>query len=77
MNLKGNAPVPHHGPNFLNFMQFFGTFGKILCWRPLEDQRVPAGGNPGSVPGCIKHCLDVNEKYSIAKSDGKDDWTIE
>ena len=29
---------PHTAQNFLKFMQFFGNFGKILCWRPPEGR---------------------------------------
>ena len=29
--------------NFLNFMQFFGKFGKLVCWRPLEGRRPSYG----------------------------------
>ena len=28
------APVPPTAQNFLDFMQFSGKFGKIICWRP-------------------------------------------
>ena len=27
-------PPPPGGPNFFNFMQFLGKYGKIVCWRP-------------------------------------------
>ena len=36
---------------FLNFMQFFAIFGKIICWRPPEGLAPPPTGNPGSTPG--------------------------
>ena len=26
-------------PNSLNFMQFLGKFGKIICWHPLGGWR--------------------------------------
>ena len=35
----GGRPGAHSTPtaqNFLNFMQFFAKFGKIICWRPPE-----------------------------------------
>ena len=37
--------------NFLNFMQFFAKFGKIICWRPPPGGLAPPPtGNPGSAP---------------------------
>ena len=30
--LEGRAPSGR--PNYFNFMQFLGKFGKIICWRP-------------------------------------------
>ena len=34
------VPSPPPWPkNFLNFMQFFGNFGKIVSWQLLESQR--------------------------------------
>ena len=33
------ARAPPMAKNFLNFMQFFTKFGKILCWRPPEGWR--------------------------------------
>ena len=36
---------PPTAQNFLNFMQFFGKFGKIICWRAP-----PPEGNPVSAP---------------------------
>ena len=30
---------PPGGQNSLNFMQFLGKFGKIVCWRPLGSWR--------------------------------------
>ena len=38
---RGTCP-PSPGSNSFNFMLFFGKFGKIVCWRPLEDWR-PSG----------------------------------
>ena len=29
------------GPPFLNFMQFFGKFGKIVCWCPSPGGLIP------------------------------------
>ena len=31
------------GPNSFNFMQFWGKFGKIVCWRPPEGWRPHLG----------------------------------
>ena len=35
-DLVGGAPgvCPPMAQNFLDFMQFFGKFDKIVCWRP-------------------------------------------
>ena len=38
----GGVPLacsPPTAQNFLNFMQFFGKFDKIVCWHPLEGRR--------------------------------------
>ena len=40
--IQGGAPPACTPPTtqiFLNFVQFFGKFGKIICWCPLEDWR--------------------------------------
>ena len=29
--------TPPKAQNFLNFMQFFSKFGKIICWRPTPE----------------------------------------
>ena len=50
---KGGAPgvCPPTVQNFLNFMQFFGKFDKIIGWRPLSGGLAPPPtGNPGSAP---------------------------
>ena len=39
---KGDGRTPT-AQNFLNFMQFFGKFGKIICWRPPEGWRPSYG----------------------------------
>ena len=31
------APSPPTAQNFLNFMQFFAKFGKIICWHPPPE----------------------------------------
>ena len=46
----GGVPVrphPPYGPKFLGFMQFFGKFDKIVCWRP---HRVGASSYRESAP---------------------------
>ena len=43
------------GPNSFNFMQFSGTFGKIVCWRPPGGLAPPPRGNPGSTTDFIKY----------------------
>ena len=40
------APPPPGHPNSVDFMQFSGKFGKIVCWRPP-----PPRENPGSAAG--------------------------
>ena len=47
-DLGGSPPTVQ---NFLNFMQFFAKFGKIICWRPPRGLAPPPSGNPGSAPG--------------------------
>ena len=51
---KGGAPGVRPHPmvqNFLNFMQFFGKFGKIIGRHPLpEELAPPPTENPGSAP---------------------------
>ena len=43
------GPVPPPRPNSFNFMQFWGKFGKIICWRPPTGELAPPPqGNPGS-----------------------------
>ena len=37
--IQGGAPPT--AQNFLDFMQFSGTFDKIVCWRPLPQDRRP------------------------------------
>ena len=41
IHLRGGrgTRAPSRGSNSFNFMQFWGKFGKIVCWRPLEDWR--------------------------------------
>ena len=42
---------PPMAQNFLNFMQSFTNFGKIICWRPPpRGLAPPPTGNPGSAP---------------------------
>ena len=56
---KGGGPGnPPTGQNFLNFMQLFGNFGKIVCWRPPLEGWRPSYENPGSAPSHV--LLDKN-----------------
>ena len=50
---KGEGAPPPRGQNFLNFMQFFGKFGKIICGRPPGELALPPMRNPGSAPGVM------------------------
>ena len=43
-----NGAPPPGGLNSFNFMQFWGKFGKIVCWRPPRELAPPPRGNPGS-----------------------------
>ena len=45
-DLGGAAPAraPPTAQNFLNFMQFFTKFGKIICWRPPWRVGAPSYG---------------------------------
>ena len=48
---KGGArdARPPGVPNSFNFMQFSGTFGRMVCWRPPPGELAPPPrGNPGS-----------------------------
>ena len=39
---RGAHPAPPPtAQNFLDFMQFFGKFDKIVCWRPPPEGRRP------------------------------------
>ena len=46
---EGRAPPG--GPNSFNFMQFWGKYGKIVCWCPPGELAPPPRGNPGSTTG--------------------------
>ena len=46
-DLGGAPPTAQH---FLNFMQFFAKFGKIIYWCPPGGLVSPPTGNPGSAP---------------------------
>ena len=37
-DLGGTQHTPPMAQNFLDFMQFFGKFNKIVCWCPLEGR---------------------------------------
>ena len=54
--------------NFLDFMQFFGKFDKIVCWRSPRGSAPPPTGNPGSAPDIdqlIKAGADVNYRANV------------
>ena len=56
VDLRGALPVraPPMVHNFLNFMQFFGKFGKIIGWHPLPGGLAPPPTeNPGSAPETV------------------------
>ena len=57
------ACAPPTAQNFLNFMQFFVKFGKIICWRPPGGFGPPPTGNPGSAP---VYGTTVADGYNIA-----------
>ena len=46
---RGGAPPPTT-EKFLNFMQFFAKFGKIICWRPPRGLASPSYGKSWSAP---------------------------
>ena len=66
-DLRGGAPSarpPAMVQNFLNFMQFFGEFGKIIRRHPLPGGLAPPPTeNPGSTP--VPSKVTVNNTYSI------------
>ena len=37
----GHEGRPPGGPNSFNFLQFWGKFGKIVCWRPPGELAPP------------------------------------
>ena len=47
---------PPGGPNYFNFKQFWGNFGKIVCWCPSGQLAPHPLGNPGSATGT---CLQI------------------
>ena len=54
MDLRGarwTRPPPTRSPNSFNFMQFWGKFGKIICWRPPPRVGSPTSGK--SIGGCF------------------------
>ena len=57
---KGGVPAraPPTDQNFLDFMQFFGKFDKIVCWRPPRWLAPPPMGNPGSAPADLFYFVD-------------------
>ena len=61
---KGHAP---QGPNSFNFMQFWGKFGTILCWRPPPGKLEP----PSSGKSWICHCFFLLVKVADPGSPGE------
>ena len=60
----GVHSAPPISRNFLNFKQFLGKFGKIVCWRPSPGQLAPPSTeNPGSALGTfiVKLFLKPNQ----------------
>ena len=61
-----SAPILTPARNVLNFMQFFGKIGKIVCWRPAKLAPSPKE-NSGSAPeyGDNKLCASsVNVEFA-------------
>ena len=54
-DLGGPGARPPTAQNFLDFMQLFGNFDKIVCWRPPPPRgSAPSPtGNPGSAPAVV------------------------
>ena len=66
-DLRGGAPgvCPPTVQNFLNFMQFFRNFGKIIGRHPLpEGLAPPPTENPGSAPVLVSTYV-VCERLSV------------
>ena len=57
------VPPPPTAQTFLNFMQFWGKFDKIVCWPP-RGSAPPPTGNPGSAPG-VRYCVDYEPNEII------------
>ena len=55
--ILGGRPwrAPPTAQNFLNFMQFFAKFGKIICWRPPWRVGAPSYGESWIRP-CNMRC---------------------
>ena len=62
-DLGGRPPTAQ---NFLNFMQFFAKFGKIICWRPPRRVGAPPTGDPGSAPESTIHNFKMSVCYKMA-----------
>ena len=62
------SPPPSRGPNSFNFIQFLGTLGKIVCWRPYEGLAPPPRGNPGFATAHITIQPDISKCYIM--------WTL-
>ena len=64
---RGGRPPPT-AQNFLNFMQFFGNFGKIICWSPLPGGLAPPPtGNPVSAPAIYLQCSLLFRSWDVSK----------
>ena len=59
-NLRRAAPPPPLTAQIVfNFMQFYGQFGKIVCWRPAQEgcHPLPRGILDPSLPH--EHLIDL------------------
>ena len=62
-DLRGARGTPLGRPNSINFMQFLGKFGKIVCWRPPPGELAPPPrGNPGSATA---YNINIHTIYNI------------
>ena len=62
-DLRGRPPPTDQ--NFLDFMQFFGKFDKIVCWRPLEGW-APLLRGILDPPLHSFHFADLDGRYILA-----------
>ena len=60
---------PPTAQKFLNFMQFFGKFGKSYVGGPLPDGlALPPTGNPGSGPQMLFEIIPKGKGERIPKA---------